>query len=74
MRTAPVTQAEAEAWIAVLMRYGHLHHAAPGPNGAWTVRRTPTGTPHTLHHPVLVLDYVAEVLRDVRRNTAGTPR
>lgn len=74
MRTTPATQAEAEAWIAVLNQYGHLHHAVPSPNGAWTVRRTPTSTPHTLHHPALALDYVAEVLRDVRRNAVGTHR
>ncbi|MCZ7460604.1 hypothetical protein [Streptomyces sp. WMMC940] len=74
MRTTTATRAEADAWITVLGRYGHLHHAEPGPGGAWTVQRTPTSTPRTLHHPVLALDFVAEVLRDVRRDVTGLPR
>ncbi|MCN9240708.1 hypothetical protein NGF19_07840 [Streptomyces sp. RY43-2] len=74
MRTTSATRAEADAWITVLSRYGHLHHAEPGPDGAWTVQRTVTSTPRTLHHPVLALDFVAEVLRDVRRDVPGLPR
>ncbi|MFF2503529.1 hypothetical protein ACFVTY_09155 [Streptomyces sp. NPDC058067] len=74
MRTTTATRPEADAWIAVLTKYGHLHHAEPGPDGVWTVQRTRTSTPHTLHHPVLVLDFVADVLRDVRRNATGLPR
>ncbi|WP_406133219.1 hypothetical protein [Streptomyces zaomyceticus] len=74
MHTPSATQAEADAWITVLSRYGHLHHAEPGPDEAWTVQRTATSTPRTLHHPVLALDFVAEVLRDVRRDASGLPR
>ncbi|MGH4028738.1 hypothetical protein ACQB60_07360 [Actinomycetota bacterium Odt1-20B] len=74
MRTTPATQAEADAWIAVLTKYGHLHSAEPGPDEVWTVQRTPTSTPRTLHHPVLTLDFVAEVLHDVRRNAPGLPQ
>ncbi|MFZ3572268.1 hypothetical protein ACOKM5_35660 [Streptomyces sp. BH097] len=74
MRTTPATHAEANAWITVLTKYGHLHHADPGPDGAWTVQRTPTSRPHTLHHPVLVIDFVADVLHDVRRTASGLPR
>ncbi|MGP3775440.1 hypothetical protein ACTWJ8_31930 [Streptomyces sp. SDT5-1] len=74
MRTTPATNSEADAWIAVLLKYGHLHHAQPGPEGAWTVRRTSTSTPRTLHHPVLVLDYVADVLCDVRGKPSELPR
>ncbi|MFF3689967.1 hypothetical protein [Streptomyces sp. NPDC002187] len=74
MRTTPATRAEADAWITVLSQYGHLHHAETGPDGAWTVQRTPASTQRTLHHPVLALDFVAEVLRDVRRNAPGLLR
>ncbi|MFI0808182.1 hypothetical protein [Streptomyces echinatus] len=74
MRTTSDTRAEADAWITVLSRYGHLHLAEPGPDGAWTVQRTPMSTPRTLHHPVLPLDFVADVLRDVRRDASGLPR
>ncbi|WP_236244018.1 hypothetical protein [Streptomyces sp. CC210A] len=74
MRTTSVTRAEADAWITVLSRYGHLHHAEPGPDGAWTVQRAPTSTLRTLHHPVLALDFVAEVVRDVRRDASGLLR
>ncbi|GAA2273356.1 hypothetical protein GCM10010368_48430 [Streptomyces roseiscleroticus] len=74
MRTTTANRVEADAWITVLNRYGHLHHAEPGPDGAWTVQRTPTSTPRTLHHPVLALDFVAEVLRDIRRDIPGVRR
>ncbi|MFF3547274.1 MULTISPECIES: hypothetical protein [Streptomyces] len=74
MRTTPATHAEADAWITVLRDYGHLHRAEPGPDGSWTVQRTRASTPRTLHHPVLALDYVAEVLRDVHGHTVETPR
>ncbi|MGW2702348.1 hypothetical protein [Streptomyces sp. NPDC001340] len=72
MRTTPATPAEAHAWITVLRRYGHLHRAEAGPDGTWTVQRTPLSTPRTLHHPVLALDFVAEVLRDVHRTKVQT--
>ncbi|MBU6529669.1 hypothetical protein [Streptomyces mayonensis] len=74
MRTTPATRAEANAWIAVLTKYGHLHSAEPGPDGAWAVQRTPTSRPFTLHHPVLAMDFVADVLRDVRRTAPGLRR
>ncbi|MEW1660765.1 hypothetical protein [Streptomyces sp. NPDC093707] len=74
MRTAPATHAEVHAWITVLRDHGHLHSVEPGPEGAWTVQRTPTSQPRTLHHPVLALDFFAEVLRDIRRETPWTSR
>ncbi|WP_328337051.1 hypothetical protein [Streptomyces violaceus] len=74
MRTTPATHAEAEAWITVLRRYGHLHRAESGPDGAWTVQRTANSQPRTLHHPVLALDFVAEILRDVRNRVTGRVR
>lgn len=74
MRTTPATQAEADAWITVLRRYGHLHRAESGPDGAWTVQRSAASQPRTLHHPVLALDFVAEILRDVRHRAPGRAR
>lgn len=74
MRTTPATYAEADAWITVLRDHGHLHRAEAAPDGTWAVWRTATSTPRTLHHPVFALDYVAEILLDVRRNKAETFR
>ncbi|MGW1149020.1 hypothetical protein ACWD6I_29235 [Streptomyces sp. NPDC002454] len=74
MRTTPVTPAEADAWITTLHRHGHLHAAERGPDGSWTVRRTATSRPWTLHHPALALDYAAEILRDLRRTASETRR
>lgn len=74
MRTTPVTHAEADAWITVLHQRGHLHHAERGPDGAWTVRRTATSRPWTLHHPVLALDFVVQLLHELRHTTPETRR
>jgi hypothetical protein len=74
MRTTPATHAEADAWITVLRDHGYLHRSETGSDGTWAVWRTATSTPRTLHHPVLALDYVAEILRDVRGSNAETRR
>ncbi|MEC4018306.1 hypothetical protein [Streptomyces sp. H27-D2] len=74
MRTTPAAHAEADAWITVLHDHGHLHRAETQPDGTWTVQRTPTSTPRTLHHPVLALDYVTEILLDVRGQMTMTLR
>ncbi|MGW7517789.1 hypothetical protein ACWGJ2_19590 [Streptomyces sp. NPDC054796] len=74
MRTTPPTTDEIDAWLTVLRAHGHLHDAEPGPEGSWTVRRTPTGTPHTLHHPILALDYIADVLREARADAGDGVR
>jgi len=66
MRTA-ATPAEVDAWITVLHGRGHLHSAEATPEGIWTVRRTPDSLPVTLHHPVLAMDHIADVLLDLRR-------
>ncbi|GAB3113377.1 hypothetical protein GCM10027160_17180 [Streptomyces calidiresistens] len=67
MRTTPAAREEADVWLTVMVRHGHLHHVESGADGTWSVQRTPDSVPWTLHHPVFVLDYVAEILRDVRR-------
>lgn len=72
MRTTSTTRLEADAWIAVLIRYEHLHKS--GPEETWTVKRTPASTPQPLHRPVLALDFVADVLRDVRRDASSLRR
>lgn len=74
MRTTAATYAEADAWITVLRDHGHLYRAETEPDGTWAVWRTATSTPRTLHHPVFALDYVAEILLDVRGNKVESPR
>lgn len=70
MRTTPPTNDEIDAWLAVLSAHGHLHRAQSGPDESWTVWRAPSSPPRTLHHPVLALDYIAELLREIRRSTS----
>ena len=72
MRTNPVTSAEVETWLAVLVQQGHLHHAEAGPGNTWIVQRRRHSRPWTLHHPVLAMDFVEDVLRDVRQQNAET--
>lgn len=74
MRTTPATATEADTWLTVLRDRGHLHHVQTGPDGTWTVQRTPDAGPWTLHHPVLAIDYIADILRDVRSRSAETGR
>ncbi|MFD1660179.1 hypothetical protein ACFSL4_18735 [Streptomyces caeni] len=74
MRTTPATAAEVDAWLTVLHRRGHLHRAEAGPGGIWIVHRRPDSRPWTLHHPILAMDYVAEILRDVRRKSPESSR
>jgi len=71
MRTTPATSAEVDTWLTVLRRHGYLHRAEPGPDGSWSVQRSPQDARWTLHHPVLAMDYVEHVLREVRR---GEPK
>lgn len=67
MRTNPATPAEVETWLAVLVRKGHLHHAEPGPDTTWTVQRGRHRRPWTLHHPVLAMDFIEDILREVHQ-------
>jgi hypothetical protein len=64
MRTTPATSAEVETWLAVLVQRGHLHRAEPGPDRTWTVQRRRHSRPWTLHHPVLAMDFIEDILRD----------
>ena len=74
MRTKPATQAEADTWLAVLVREGHLHHAESGPDRTWTVQRRRHSRPWTLHHPVLAMDFIEDILRDVHQQEADSGR
>lgn len=74
MRTNPATPAEVETWLAVLHRSGHLHRAEPGPDHVWTVQSRRHSRPWTLHHPVLAMDWIEDVLRDVQQREAEPGR
>lgn len=70
MRTTRTTPAEADAWLTVLHRTGHIHAVDSHSDGTWTVREHPDSGPWTLHHPVLAIDWIAKVLR---ASTSGHP-
>ncbi|MFE4826726.1 hypothetical protein [Streptomyces sp. NPDC056672] len=74
MRTTPATAAEVDTWLTVLRQYGHLHRAEARPDNTWTVQRSSHDTPWTLHHPVLAMDWIETVLRDVHRQNTETSR
>ncbi|MEV6209577.1 hypothetical protein [Kitasatospora sp. NPDC051914] len=66
MRTTPATWAEADSWLAVLQQHGHLYRVETGPDGARSVQRGQRSRPWTLHHPVLAIDFVEDLVRDIR--------
>ncbi|WP_063728775.1 hypothetical protein [Streptomyces sp. RTd22] len=74
MRSTPPSTDEIDVWLTVLRDHGHLHCARHTPEGIWTVQRTPTSVPHTLHHPVLALGYIAGILRDIRLESGDAAR
>ena len=74
MRTTPATTAEVDTWLTVLHRHGHLHRAQSRPDGTWTVQRHPHSRPWTLHHAVLAMDWIEDVLRDVDQQDVETSR
>ncbi|MGW2657384.1 hypothetical protein ACWC1D_27455 [Streptomyces sp. NPDC001478] len=74
MRTHPVAPAEVDAWLTVLHQHGHLHRVQTGPDSTWTVQRCPNTGPWTLHHPVLAMDWIEELVRDIRQQNPETHR
>ncbi|MET7775068.1 hypothetical protein ABZU94_08375 [Streptomyces mirabilis] len=74
MRTNPATSAEVDSWLTVLHQRGHLHRAEPGPDNTWTVQRHRHSRPWTLHHPVLAMDWIEEVVRDIHQQDAESSR
>ncbi|MFF4785742.1 hypothetical protein ACFY3E_31045 [Streptomyces griseorubiginosus] len=74
MRTRPATIVEVDSWLTVLHHSGHLHRAQSGPDNTWTVQRTPHSRPWTLHHPVLAMDWIEELVREIRQQNPETGR
>jgi hypothetical protein len=74
VRTSPATPAEVETWLTVLVRQGHLHYAEAGPNTTWTVQKARHSRPWTLHHPVLAMDFIEDILREVHQQEAESGR
>ncbi|MGW7711630.1 hypothetical protein [Streptomyces sp. NPDC054771] len=74
MRTHPATPAEVDSWLTVLQRRGHLHRAQSGTGNTWTVQRTSHTRPWTLHHPVLAMDWIEELVREIRQQNPETRR
>ncbi|WP_330433912.1 hypothetical protein OIC43_03645 [Streptomyces sp. NBC_00825] len=72
MRTHPATPAEVYSWLTVLHQHGHLHRVQSGLNNTWTVQRTPHARPWTLHHPVLAMDWIEELVREIRQQDPET--
>ncbi|WP_405848455.1 hypothetical protein [Streptomyces sp. NBC_01518] len=72
MRTHPATPAEVDSWLTVLHQDGHLHRARSGPDTTWIVQRTRDSRPWTLHHPVLAMDWIEELVRDIRQENPET--
>ena len=74
MRTNPAKPAEVDSWLTVLHQRGHLHRAESGPDSTWTVHRRRHSRPWTLHPPVLAMDWIEEVVRDIHQQDAETSR
>lgn len=74
MRTNPATPAEVHSWLIVLQQRGYLRHAEPGPDNTWTVQRRRLSRPWTLHHPVLAMDWIEEVVRDIHQQDTESSR
>ncbi|MEE4543669.1 hypothetical protein V2S66_17030 [Streptomyces sp. V4-01] len=74
MRTNPATSTEVETWLTVLVREGHLHRAEAGPDTTWVVQKRRHSRQWTLHHPVLAMDFVEDILREVHQQEAESDR
>ncbi|MGW3179516.1 hypothetical protein ACWDD9_09650 [Kitasatospora sp. NPDC001119] len=74
MRTIPATWAEADSWLAVLTQRGHVHRVETSPDGVRSVQRGRHSRPWTLHHPVLALDFVEDLLLEIRQRDSEASR
>lgn len=74
MRTRPVTVNEVDTWFAVLCSHGYVHRAEAAPDACWIVQHRPHDRLWTLHHPVLAMDWIEELLRTIRRRDEGSGR
>ncbi|WP_224274272.1 hypothetical protein [Streptomyces sp. LS1784] len=67
MRTTPATWAEADSWLAVMLQRGHIYRVETDSDGTRSVQCGQHSSPWTLHHPVLTLDFVEDLLREIRQ-------
>ncbi|MCX5314731.1 hypothetical protein [Streptomyces sp. NBC_00154] len=74
MRTNPATPAEVDCWLTVLHQRGHLYRAESGPDNTWTVQQARHSRPWTLYHPVLAMDWIDELVREIRQQNPETSR
>jgi hypothetical protein len=74
MRTTTATAIEVDTWLTLLHQRGHIHHARFESDGAWSVQRRRHSRPWTLLHPVLAMDWIEEILRDVHQQDSETSR
>ncbi|MGW7020001.1 hypothetical protein ACWGGS_11715 [Streptomyces decoyicus] len=74
MRTHPATPAEVDSWLTVLRQRGHLHRAQSGPDNTWTVQGERHSRPWTLHHPVLAMDWIEDLVREIQQQDPETSR
>ncbi|MGQ4731496.1 hypothetical protein ACUN3E_27965 [Streptomyces sp. Ju416(a)] len=72
MRINPAIAAEVDSWLTVLQRRGHLHHVQSEPDGTWIVQREWHDRPWTLHHPVLAMDWVKDLVRKIQQQNPET--
>ncbi|MFD9793808.1 hypothetical protein ACFWXK_23010 [Streptomyces sp. NPDC059070] len=72
MRTHPATPAEVDSWLTVLQRRGHLHHVQSEPDGTWIVQREQHDRPWALHHPVLAMDWIEELVHEIQQQDSET--
>ncbi|MFJ3791520.1 hypothetical protein [Kitasatospora sp. NPDC090091] len=66
MRTTPATWTEADSWLTVLHQRGHLLRVETGPDDTRTLQRGRHSRPWTLHHPVLAIDWIEGLVREIR--------
>ncbi|MEU8507176.1 hypothetical protein AB0C40_21075 [Streptomyces brevispora] len=74
MRTHPATPAEVDSWLTVLHQRGHLYRAQSGPDTTWIVQREQHDRSWTLHHPVLAMDWIEELVREIQQQDPETSR
>ncbi|MCX4751224.1 hypothetical protein OG455_37965 [Kitasatospora sp. NBC_01287] len=74
MRTTPATWVEADSWLTVLCQRGHLHRVETGSDGTRTVQRGRHSRPWSLHHPVLAIDWIEDLVRDIQQRDTETSR
>ncbi|MDH6709113.1 hypothetical protein P3T27_005859 [Kitasatospora sp. MAA19] len=74
MCTTPATWAESDSWLAVLHQRGHLHRVETLPDGTRSVQCGRHSRSWTLHHPVLALDFVEDLVREIRQRDTEASR